>query len=44
MKLAIGQPAPTFELPSHLDTAIDLRKLRGGNVVLAFYPQAWTPV
>jgi peroxiredoxin len=44
MNLAIGQPAPTFELPSHLGHSVDLRQLRGGSVVLAFFPQAWTPV
>jgi peroxiredoxin len=31
-------------MPSHLDKEITLRKLRGKNVVLAFFPLAWTPI
>jgi peroxiredoxin len=44
MKLQIGQEAPDFTLPSHLDKPVTLRDLRGKNVVLAFFPLAWTPV
>lgn len=44
MKLQIGQPAPDFSLPSHLDKTITLSDLRGKNVVLAFFPLAWTPI
>ena len=44
MKLVIGQMAPDFSLPSHLDKTIRLSDYRGKNVVLAFFPQAWTPV
>jgi len=44
MKLKIGQMAPDFSLPSHLGTDVRLRDYRGKNVVLAFFPQAWTPV
>ncbi len=44
MKLKVGQPAPNFTLPSHLDKDVSLRDLRGKNVVLAFFPLAWTPI
>jgi len=44
MKVEIGQLAPDFTLPSHLDKTVTLRDLRGNNVVLAFFPMAWTPV
>jgi peroxiredoxin (alkyl hydroperoxide reductase subunit C) len=44
MELSLGHPAPDFELPSHLGKNVSLRGLRGKNVVLAFFPLAWTPV
>jgi peroxiredoxin len=44
MKLTIGQEAPDFTLPSHLDKDVTLSDLRGKNVVLAFFPLAWTPI
>ena len=44
MGLQIGQQAPDFALPSHLDKTVTLSDLRGKNVVLAFFPKAWTPV
>ncbi len=44
MKLKVGQPAPDFELPGHLGKSVRLRDLRGQNVVLAFFPLAWTPI
>jgi peroxiredoxin len=44
MKLKIGDPAPNFTLNSHLDTVITLSELRGRNVVIAFYPLAFTPI
>jgi peroxiredoxin len=44
MKLEIGQKAPEFCLPSHLDTKVTLSDLRGQNVVIAFFPLAWTPI
>lgn len=44
MKLEIGQKAPDFSLPSHLDHPVTLSDYRGGNVVLAFFPEAWTPI
>jgi hypothetical protein len=43
----IGETAPDFELPSHLEKGkkVKLSDFRGkNNVVLAFYPLAWTPV
>ena len=44
MKLSIGDNAPNFTLPSHLDKDVTLSNLRGQNVILAFFPEAWTPV
>ena len=44
MALMVGQEAPDFVLPSHLNKDVTLRDLRGRNVVLAFFPLAWTPV
>jgi peroxiredoxin len=44
MRQFIGLKAPDFTLPSHLDTKVTLRDYRGKNVVLVFYPMAWTPV
>jgi thioredoxin-dependent peroxiredoxin len=44
MKLEIGQLAPDFSLPSHLGKDVRLSDLRGRNVVIAFFPKAWTPI
>ncbi len=44
MKLQVGDKAPDFTLPSHLDKDVTLSDYRGRNVVLAFFPLAWTPV
>lgn len=44
MKLEIGQPAPDFNLPSQLGKDVRLSDLRGRNVVIAFFPKAWTPI
>ena len=44
MKLHIGQQAPDFNLPCHLGGHLSLSDLRGKNVVLAFFPLAWTPI
>jgi peroxiredoxin len=44
MKLYVGQAAPDFTLPSHLDKDIKLSDYLGKNVVLVFFPLAWTPV
>ena len=43
----IGEKAPDFELPSHLEKGkkVRLSDFRGAkNVVIAFYPLAFTPV
>ncbi len=43
----VGETAPDFELPSHLEKGkkVKLSDFHGkNNVVLAFYPLAWTPV
>jgi peroxiredoxin len=42
--LKIGDLAPDFTLPSHLGKPVTLSDLRGKNVVLVFYPLAWTPI
>lgn len=42
--LKVGDRAPDFTLPSHLDSNVSLRELRGKVVALAFFPQAWTPI
>lgn len=44
MKLQVGQQAPDITLPSHLGKDLTLSDLRGKNVVIAFFPLAWTPV
>jgi peroxiredoxin len=44
MKLEIGQKAPEFCLPTHLGNEVTLSDLRGKNVVIAFFPLAWTPI
>lgn len=41
----VGDLAPDFTLPSHIDDKqVTLNHLRGKNVVLVFYPAAFTPV
>jgi len=37
-----GSPAPDFTLPSTADIDVTLSQLRGRNVLLAFYPLAFT--
>lgn len=42
---SVGQRAPDFTLKSHEDKEIRLSDFRGKkNVVVAFFPLAWTPV
>ena len=40
----IGKPAPNFSLKDHNGQLVHLSDYRGQNVVLAFFPLAWTPV
>ncbi len=44
MALRIGKRAPDFSLKNQFDQTITLSDFRGKNVVLAFFPLAWTPV
>jgi peroxiredoxin Q/BCP len=44
MKLTVGQKAPDFILPGHLGADVALKDYRGKNVVLVFFPMAWTPI
>jgi peroxiredoxin len=45
MALSVGEPAPDFTLRSHDGRTVTLSDYRGRqNVVLAFFPLAWTPV
>jgi peroxiredoxin len=44
MALKIGDMAPDFTLNSHTGASIQLSDYRGKNVVMAFFPLAWTPV
>jgi peroxiredoxin len=39
---AVGSPAPDFTLPSTADGDVTLSQLRGKNVLLAFFPLAFT--
>jgi peroxiredoxin len=44
MRPRIGKPAPDFSLKDHNGRFVRLSEFRGKNVVLAFFPLAWTPV
>jgi peroxiredoxin len=45
MALEVGQTAPDFVLESHQEEKVWLSDYLGKkNVVLAFFPLAWTPV
>jgi glutaredoxin-dependent peroxiredoxin len=44
MKIEIGQPAPDFSLYDTTKTKVSLSELRGHNVLLLFFPQAFTRV
>src|SRR6059036_897881 len=39
-----GAEAPDFELPSTPDQKVALSDFRGQPVILAFYPEDWSPV
>ena len=44
-EIRVGEEAPDFTLPSHLGAKVTLSDFRGKkNVVLDFYPAAFTPV
>ena len=42
--LPAGVPAPELRLRSTDGEAVNLRDLRGRAVILAFYPNDWSPV
>jgi peroxiredoxin len=42
--LPAGTRAPDFELPSTPDQKVSLSEFRGQPVILAFYPEDWSPV
>jgi peroxiredoxin len=42
--LKVGDEAPDFDLKTHLGSNVKLSAMRGKNVVVVFYPAAWTPV
>lgn len=45
MSLKVGQTAPDAVLKDHLGNSIRLSDYRGKkNIVLAFFPLAWTPI
>jgi peroxiredoxin len=44
MALKVGQIAPDFKLKAHDGRTVTLSEFRGKNVVLAFFPLAWTPI
>jgi len=44
MVIQVGTEAPDFTLQTHMDRELTLSDLRGRNVVLAFFPMAWTPI
>ncbi len=44
LKVAVGDTAPDFALPSITGETVRLSDYRGKNVVLSFVPAAWTPV
>ena len=39
-----GTPAPEFALPSTPDQRVSLAEFRGQPIILAFYPEDWSPV
>ena len=44
-RLEVGDEAPDFRLPDHTGGYVQLSDFEGkSNIVIAFYPLAWTPV
>lgn len=41
--LAVGSPAPDFQVEDHTGQLVSLTALRGHRVLLWFYPKADTP-
>jgi peroxiredoxin len=45
MEIRVGMEAPDFELESQANDRVRLSEYRGKhNVLIAFFPLAWTPV
>jgi peroxiredoxin len=44
MPLQAGTKAPDFQLPSTPDQTVSLADFRGQPLILAFYPEDWSPV
>lgn len=45
MRIQVGMEAPDFQVTSHLDDLVQLSEYRGKhNVLIVFFPWAWTPV
>lgn len=44
MKIEIGQPAPGFSLYNSAKTKVTLSDLKGNNVLILFFPMAFTSV
>ena len=44
MPLPAGTNAPDFQLPSTPDQTVSLAEFRGQPIILAFYPEDWSPV
>jgi peroxiredoxin (alkyl hydroperoxide reductase subunit C) len=44
MTIRLNTPAPDFTLQSHLEKPVTLSSFRGRNVVLVFFPLAFTPI
>ena len=42
--LTVGQPAPDFKLIDTNKNEVTLQQFRGKNIVLFFFPMAWTGV
>ena len=42
--IEVGKSAPDFTLVDLNDSQVSLSDFRGKNVVIAFFPLAWTPI